>query len=934
MIAELTNHLWQSTIFVLVVAMAAVLLRRNRAQVRYALWLAASAKFLVPFSLLVSLGTLIPWRTSRSAIVPAAPAAFTVAVDQIAEPFPVASPAPPVPTTRVTWTPVVVAIWCLGFVAIVTVRFRAWHRIRRAIQCSVPATLDVGESIEVRTSSTMLEPGVVGLWRPILLLPDGITESLTRQQLETVIVHELCHARRRDNLTAVVHMCVEAVCWFHPLVWWIGARLLVERERACDEAVLTHGLQPRDYADAILSVCKLCVESPLACVSGVTGSDLKRRINDIMFERTGMNLTRARKAALALSGIAALAAPLAIGSVTAAVRAQDLPSGPAFDVATIKPCDPQAPVPGGRGGGGSGVSPDRLDLECRTLVQLVNTAYIVNGEGLLNDDPGSVQRSPDGSGRFVPSAERVRGGPDWANNDKFTIEAKAAGATDPKVLQGPMLRALLEQRFHLKIHRAEDQNVDMLALTVGKDGPKIKAWPTDTDCTPVDPATRPATPMKDLIAAATQGAKPSCQADEIRGHNGSNATFALNAMDMDHVAYWLSTDVGRHVLNQTGLTGKYSLYLEFSPPDSLADATGPSVFTAVQEQWGLKLEPAKGPRGYLVIDGAERPSAGSVSQSSTRSQTFDVASVRPCAQASAAPGGRSGGGNGSFSPGRVDLNCFLVRNLIQTAYVNPRAGGQADDPLNRYPRLLTLLDPDSPQPIRGGPAWVYSDKYTIEAKADGLDPSANGADRQIAMGPMLRSLLQDRFKLQMHREIEEPSMYALTVAKGGLKVKPITEGDCTNDLSKGTVLVSDALKRGVKPTCGTIRGGADGPNWRYDEGGQDFGPLAEVLSSDLGIMVVDRTGITDKFNITWEYGPDDSTPGIHRWREAFGLAEPTAPPTAPDIFTALREQIGLQLQKIKGTRAYLQIDHIERPSVDQQPGVSGPPARAQGPRTP
>ncbi|HEY3884210.1 MAG TPA: M56 family metallopeptidase, partial [Vicinamibacterales bacterium] len=65
----------------------------------------------------------------------------------------------------------------------------------------------------------MLEPGVVGIRRPILLLPDRIAECLTPEQLDAVVVHELCHVQRRDNLTATVHMFVEAVFWFHPLVW-------------------------------------------------------------------------------------------------------------------------------------------------------------------------------------------------------------------------------------------------------------------------------------------------------------------------------------------------------------------------------------------------------------------------------------------------------------------------------------------------------------------------------------------------------------------------------------------------------------------------------------------------------------------------------------------------------------------------------------------
>ncbi len=86
-------------------------------------------------------------------------------------------------------------------------------------------------------------------------------------------------------MIATIHMAVRAIFWFHPLMWWIGARLVDERERACDEAVVRRGCKLHIYAERILMVCKLYMSSPLACVSGVTGSNLKTRIESIM--RTG-----------------------------------------------------------------------------------------------------------------------------------------------------------------------------------------------------------------------------------------------------------------------------------------------------------------------------------------------------------------------------------------------------------------------------------------------------------------------------------------------------------------------------------------------------------------------------------------------------------------------------------------------------------------------
>ena len=81
-----------------------------------------------------------------------------------------------------------------------------------------------------------MEPGVFGIWRPVLMLPKGITEHLSSAQLDAILSHELCHVKRRDNLAGAVHMIAEAIFWFYPPVWWVGVRLMEERERACDES--------------------------------------------------------------------------------------------------------------------------------------------------------------------------------------------------------------------------------------------------------------------------------------------------------------------------------------------------------------------------------------------------------------------------------------------------------------------------------------------------------------------------------------------------------------------------------------------------------------------------------------------------------------------------------------------------------------------------
>src|SRR5262249_12105386 len=142
-----------------------------------------------------------------------------------------------------------------------------------------------------------------GVFRPVLLLPDGIAKWLSPAQLRCVVAHELCHVRRRDNLTASIHMLVEALFWFHPLVWWIKARLIDEQERACDEEVLGFADDPQVYAESILKICEFYLTSPLICVSGITGSSLKKRIENIMKNRIGVRLSFCRMVLLAIATI-------------------------------------------------------------------------------------------------------------------------------------------------------------------------------------------------------------------------------------------------------------------------------------------------------------------------------------------------------------------------------------------------------------------------------------------------------------------------------------------------------------------------------------------------------------------------------------------------------------------------------------------------------
>ena len=233
MTGEFATHIWQSTFFALAAALLTLAFRGNRAQVRYGLWLSASLKFFIPFALLISLGTRLETHVPDIPRFTATPV-ISWALDQFDQPF---SETPrarsPAPATAHSVPAVLLSLWLCGFAAIALMRFRSWRRIRAVLRASTDTTMQA--TVSIRVSPGLLELGVVGVFRPVLLLPEGIVERLTPSELETVLAHELCHVRRRDNLFASVHMIAEAVFWFHPMIWWIGARLVEERERACDE---------------------------------------------------------------------------------------------------------------------------------------------------------------------------------------------------------------------------------------------------------------------------------------------------------------------------------------------------------------------------------------------------------------------------------------------------------------------------------------------------------------------------------------------------------------------------------------------------------------------------------------------------------------------------------------------------------------------------
>ncbi len=261
MIPPIANHLLQSTIFAAIAVMLTLLLRNNHARTRYWIWLTASLKFLIPFSIFEEAAPhrLADVRWPGAPVI--AQPRFAVAIDEFSQPF--VTPNLYVSTSVgaaiiPSIVPAMLALWICGAAVVLILWFLRWHRVATILRAGVPVTSGRERAalrrLDAKTgliaSPSQMEPGVFGILRPVLSLPEGIAEHLDDAQLDAIFAHELCHIRRRDNLTAAIHMLVEAIFWFHPLVWWIGSKLVEERERACDEDVVRRGSDPEVYAES------------------------------------------------------------------------------------------------------------------------------------------------------------------------------------------------------------------------------------------------------------------------------------------------------------------------------------------------------------------------------------------------------------------------------------------------------------------------------------------------------------------------------------------------------------------------------------------------------------------------------------------------------------------------------------------------------------
>jgi len=441
----------------------------------------------------------------------------------------------------------------------------SWFYVRaiklRAKSClrTLPA---IGRHARLLLSDEASSPMAVGFLKPAVILPDSLLSDLEPVELDHVLLHESAHLARFDDWTNLGARILAGALALHPVALWILRQIDREREIACDEWVVSRTGQARDYAACLARMCERQWSQQQTLASGIFGRQSR------IFQRIELLLKPERKfsSGVAISRIVwSCIALLALGAGTSLAPrlvAFAQQSRPSFEVASIKPGDPNERR---RGIGNRGNQVEVLNFP---LKEMIGWAY-------------GVQK------------HQIFGGPKWIDSDLFTIEARPSAATpllppeDPNGVLRLMLQSLMEDRFKLAIHR-ETRMEPIYELVLAKGGPKLK-----------------------------KSAGPG--ADGRQGIFGRPGRWDATNQGVGALIGMLSSTLGRPVRDKTGITGRYDYTLVFTePPEPVpgvspaeaappVDSNAPSVFTALQEQLGLKLESTRGPVEVLVVDNAERP---------------------------------------------------------------------------------------------------------------------------------------------------------------------------------------------------------------------------------------------------------------------------------------------------------------------------------------
>lgn len=570
----LLHFIWQGSLLALLLWFVKTITPPSAARLRYA---AASMIMLaMPIALIVT----ATWN-SRSAQQRDTPAA------RLSPQTPATTPARLVYDAPVSSAPHAgilgwgVCVWMVGVLLLSACVAGSWMGIRKMTREARQAMPDLEETlrrlkrklrvsapVRLCASAAVQVPTVIGWLRPYILLPVTALTGLNEAQIAAILAHELAHIRRRDYLFNSLQTAIETVLFYHPAVWWVGRQLRLEREHCCDDIAVAVGGSAFEYANALAEMEQIRRQIPEPALAA-NGGDLLGRIRRVL----GRQEPTPRSMVSIATAVLLLSVAGATGAVSLSAAPQDAP--PAFDVASIK-----------RDASGQHIGFRKpfptLHIEGSTLKDLILFAYRVQDF-------------------------EVTGGPAWIDSDLYDIDAKAERPPTPTPqfakLQWQRLQTLLHDRFNLAIHR-ETKVLPVYELTVAKGGLKAQ----------------PATCIQ-RITGDTNIAPDKRQADYCGPAGGGRGRLEGSGVAMAFLANMLSSQLSRPVVDKTGISGDFQIHLAYAPyvpdaspgggsrpadPASTPDL-GPDIFTAMQEQLGLKLQPAKGPVEVLVIDHVEKP---------------------------------------------------------------------------------------------------------------------------------------------------------------------------------------------------------------------------------------------------------------------------------------------------------------------------------------
>jgi uncharacterized protein (TIGR03435 family) len=428
---------------------------------------------------------------------------------------------------------------------------------------------------------------------------------------------------------------------------------------------------------------------------------------------------------------------------------------------------------------------------------------------------------------------KVSGGPPWLDTDRFDIIAKAPSGSSGEALH-LMLKALLAERFNLAVHN-DEKALPVFILTAAKRGVQMKE---------------------------SSGGDPQCN---LTAENGLR-TYACHNVTMENLAERLRAVAAAYfdqpVLDQTGLKGGYDFTLKWNGKGVLgapgSESAGISAFDALDKQLGLKAELKSQKAPVIVVDHVnQKPTdnpPGVMEKIPPPITQFDVAEIKPSKSTTE--------GNATMKNGRLNATAFSLKDMISMAY-----------------------DMDDSMVI--GEKWLETERFDIVAKT-----AASASFEELQA--MARNLLEDRFKLVVHKEDRPVPVYALTAPKKSSKLKT-ADGAARAGCKQGS-------ENGLRTlTCQNTTMAQFADRIRQTAGGY------------LDHPVVDLTGLPGAYDFVLTWTP------VGRIGGRGGEAQPAAPvPTAAEpaptltVFEAVDKQLGLKLTAAKHPLPVIVVDHAER----------------------